>query len=73
MASFGANTPMTLLNMRRASKEAFDRRFPERAEFIADELMKLLTAEERQSLSADPKPAGRLGARLGRQTNRSVK
>jgi hypothetical protein len=50
--------------MRQASKKAFDDCFPGRGEFIANELEKLLTVEERQSLSEPPKPAGKLGARL---------
>jgi hypothetical protein len=65
LARFGASTPLSVLNMRRASKEAFDDYFPGRADFIATELEKLLTAEERQSLEEPLKPAGKLGARLG--------
>ena len=65
LATLGAYKPLTLLNMRRASQKAFDDRFPPgRGEFIANELEKLLTVEERQSLSKPPKAPGRLGARL---------
>jgi hypothetical protein len=71
LATFGANSPLTLLNMRRASRDAFDRCFGERAQFIADELEKLLTPEERESSSQAPEAPGRLGARLDRSNKRS--
>jgi hypothetical protein len=66
LAMFGAKSPLMLLNIRRASRESFDLYVGERAQFIADELTKLLTLEERESLREPPKPAGTLGARLGR-------
>jgi hypothetical protein len=71
LAMFGAKSPLMLLNMRRASRESFDLYVGERAQFIADELAKLLTLEERESLREPPKAAGALGARLGQADKRS--
>jgi hypothetical protein len=71
LTTFGAKSPLMLLNMRRASREAFDLYVGERAQFIADELAKLLTPEERESLREPPKAAGTLGARLSQAGKRS--
>jgi hypothetical protein len=71
LASFGAQNPLMLLNMRRASKQAFDQCFGERAQFIAEELEKLLSPDERESLREAPRVPGSLGARLGGVNKRS--
>jgi len=72
LASFGAKSPLMLLGMRKASKQAFDECFGERAQFIADELEKLLSPEELKSLSEAPNVPGNLGARLNRVSKRSI-
>ncbi len=70
LSVFRADSPFALLSLLRASKrakEVFDNCFStlERAEFIAGELEKLMTLEERETLKQPPKPAGQLGARIG--------
>jgi hypothetical protein len=67
LAGFGADTPYKLLNLRKASKQAFDSYIgPERAEVIAAELEKLISEDERELLKAPPHRPGSLGARLGK-------
>lgn len=65
LAKLGARTPVALLAMRKASKQAFDDYIgQDRADVIATELDSLLTDEERESLKGPAKRVGRLGARL---------
>ena len=65
LSMLGAPNAKALLEARKASKEAFDQYIgPDRADAVALELEKLLSPEDRASLAASPKPAGRLGARL---------
>ena len=65
LSKLSAKTPLALLAMRKASRDAFDEHVGrDRAEAIAKELENLLTDEDRESLSKPPKGVGRLGARL---------
>ena len=65
LESFGAQTPMALLSIRRASPEAFDRHIGiDRAASIARELELLLNDDERKRLRAPLRPPGPMGARL---------
>lgn len=66
LAGLGAASPLALLDMRRASQDAFDNWFPGRSQAIAGELEKLLSDDERESLKSPPKSAGKLGGRLGK-------
>src|SRR5271165_7653678 len=66
LSSLGADSPLKLLSLRKASKEAFDDYIgPNRAQAIAEELEKLLTDDELESLSGPLQKGGKLGARLG--------
>lgn len=65
LRSFGVKGPVALLSLRKASQEAFDAQFnPGRAEAIAEQLKKLLTAQELEALQRPVLRGGRLGARL---------
>ncbi|MBZ5726651.1 MAG: hypothetical protein LAP87_16830 [Acidobacteriia bacterium] len=65
LSEFGAATPLALLAMRKASKDAFDSYLGrDRADAIACELEKLLTPGEAESLKQPIKSVGRFGARL---------
>jgi hypothetical protein len=65
LSKLGAGTPLALLSMRKASKDAFDSYVGrDRADAIAGELEMLLTREEAESLKRPAKGVGRFGARL---------
>ena len=65
LRALGVTTPLGLLSLRKAASQAFDDHFgPVRAEFIAEQLRKLLTEAELHSLNQPTRQGGRLGARL---------
>jgi hypothetical protein len=65
LSSLGASSPLALLLMRQASRDAFDAHLGrDRAEDIAAELEKSLTPEELESLRRPAKGVGKIGARL---------
>lgn len=65
LLAFGAATPLALLSLRKASKEAFDNYIGlGRADEIVKGLEKLITDAERTTLSQPLQRGGALGARI---------
>ena len=65
LASFGAKSPLALLEMRKASRDAFDDFVGrERAPAIAEQIENLLSDEERTLFNKPTRAPGRLGGRL---------
>jgi hypothetical protein len=67
LKALGASTPFALLSMRHASREAFDAHIgAQRADEIASQLEKLLSADELEQLRRPVALPGALGGRMPR-------
>jgi hypothetical protein len=65
LRALGAKSPLSVLSLRKASQEAFDRHFgADRADSIAEQLRSLLAPDELQQLEQPVRRPGSLGARL---------